>query len=111
MIMNKHNADNILKHLQKRTVPDVEKQQAAKQAVMAHWQNNLKKQRKKRLVWAMGIAASILIMFAMVLFVNLNPKDNQFSPMYQQISAHGTVMHERRNSDSQPLTTEQTVAP
>jgi Fe2+-dicitrate sensor, membrane component len=109
--MNKDQTDNILRQLKKRTLPDAEKQQAAKQAVMAHWQNNLKKQRHHRFVWTAAVAASTVMVFALVLFVNLNSDNNQLSNLYQQVDIHGTIMLEQGPSKPQPMTADTSLNP
>ncbi len=109
--MNKEQADNILKHLKQRTLPDAEQQQAAKQAVMAHWQNNLKKQRRQRFVRTAAVAVSTVIVFALVLFVHFNNDNHQFSNLYQQVDIHGTVMHRQGSNAPQPMTADVKLKP
>lgn len=109
--MNKDQADNILKQLKQRTMPDAEKQQAARQHVMAHWQNNLKKQSRQRYAWTAAVAASTVMVFALVLFMNIDSDNNQFSPMYQQVDIHGTIMFEQDPNKPQPMTPDTRLKP
>jgi len=102
--MNKEQADNILKHLKQRTLPDTEQQQAAKMAVRKHWQNNLKKQRRQRVAWTAAVAASTVIVFALVLFVDFNSDDNKFSTLYQQVDIHGTILLNQGTKNPQTMT-------
>lgn len=109
--MNKEQADTILKQLKQRTEPDAAKQQAAKQAVMAHWQENLKKQRRQRFAWTAAVAASVIVVFALVLVINFNNDSQKLPAMYQQVDIHGTIMLEQDSHKVQPMTADVSLKP
>ncbi|MCX7544701.1 FecR family protein [Marinicella gelatinilytica] len=109
--MNKEQADTILKQLKQRTEPDAAKQQATKQAVMAHWQKNLKKQRRQRFAWTAAVAASVIVVFALVLVINFDNGSQGLPAMYQQVDIHGTIMLEQDSHKAQPMTADVSLKP